>query len=71
MSTTPDLTGAQWVPSSYSGDGGGNCVEWAPVVASVSGVVPVRDSKNPEGPALTFSADQWSAFVQHAKAHTV
>ncbi|WP_329136101.1 DUF397 domain-containing protein [Streptomyces sp. NBC_01476] len=26
-------------------------------------IVPVRDSKNPEGPALVFPADAWSAFL--------
>jgi hypothetical protein len=32
------------------------------------GVVPVRDSKNPDGPALVFSAGAWSAFVAGVKA---
>ncbi|WP_371479190.1 DUF397 domain-containing protein [Kitasatospora sp. NBC_00315] len=27
------------------------------------GLVPVRDSKDPEGPALVFGADAWQAFV--------
>ncbi|MFE9457467.1 DUF397 domain-containing protein [Streptomyces californicus] len=27
------------------------------------GVVPVRDSKNPHGPALTLTADAWTAFI--------
>uniref|UniRef100_UPI0019087C4D DUF397 domain-containing protein n=1 Tax=Streptomyces adelaidensis TaxID=2796465 RepID=UPI0019087C4D len=58
MSTFPDLTAARWVASSYSGNGGGNCLEVAPDVAAVSGVVPVRDSKDPEGGALFFSVDQ-------------
>ncbi|MFE6226924.1 DUF397 domain-containing protein [Streptomyces sp. NPDC057854] len=65
MSTTPDLTGVRWVASSYSGNGGGNCVEWAPSVAAVSGLVPVRDSKAPEGPALIFPAGKWDTFVKH------
>ncbi|MFW6691936.1 DUF397 domain-containing protein [Streptomyces sp. MAR4 CNX-425] len=62
MSTTPDLSGAEWVKSSYSGNGGGSCVEWAPACAT-SGVVPVRDSKDPNGPALTFAPAAWSSFV--------
>lgn len=33
-----------------------------------TGVVPVRDSKNPHGPALVFGAGAWSAFVAGIKA---
>ncbi|MBR7678819.1 DUF397 domain-containing protein, partial [Streptomyces daliensis] len=46
--------------SSYSHGGDGNCVE---VADGFPGVVPVRDSKRPEGPALVVSAAAWSAFV--------
>nr|WSZ97696.1 DUF397 domain-containing protein [Streptomyces sp. NBC_00857] len=63
MSTTLDLAHAQWVKSSYSNGGGGGCVEWAPNVAAASGVVPVRDSKVPAGPALTFVVGGWATFV--------
>ncbi|MET8540922.1 DUF397 domain-containing protein [Kitasatospora sp. NPDC004799] len=28
-----------------------------------SGAVPVRDSKDPHGPALVFSSSSWSAFI--------
>ncbi|MDI5973871.1 DUF397 domain-containing protein [Streptomyces sp. SL13] len=59
---TPDLSRVTWRKSSYSNAGGGDCVEWTPEFAA-SGVVPVRDSKNPSGPALAFSADGWTAFV--------
>ncbi len=65
MSTTPDLFQATWEKSSYSQGNGGQCVEWAPALVSSSGVVPVRDSKNPHGPELTFSAHAWSAFVNN------
>ncbi|MER7771791.1 DUF397 domain-containing protein [Kitasatospora sp. NPDC096140] len=53
------LTGATWVKSSYS-QNGGNCVEVAP---DFPGVVPVRDSKDPEGPTLVFTSDAWRSFV--------
>lgn len=66
MSTTPDLSRAEWVKPSYSGNGGGNCVEWAPAYVS-SGAVPVRDSKDPGGPALVFPADGWVSFVSSLK----
>jgi hypothetical protein len=51
----------RWFKSSYSNNGG-ECVEVAAVMDG-SGVVPVRDSKDPSGPALTFTADAWAAFV--------
>ncbi|MGX2993369.1 DUF397 domain-containing protein [Streptomyces sp. JNUCC 64] len=51
-----------WVKASYS-DNGGYCVEWAPSYASVTGVVPVRDSKSTDGPVLTVSGAAWSTFV--------
>jgi hypothetical protein len=67
MSTTPGLPGAEWVKSSYSDGNGGMCVEWAPNVAATAAGVPVRDSKDPEGPALTFAPAAWTAFVTALK----
>ena len=63
--TNHDLRAATWRKSSYSGNNGGNCIEIAP---GFLGVVPVRDSKDPDGPALVFGADAWSAFVAGVKA---
>lgn len=63
MSKTPDLFGAKWVKSSYSGNGGGNCLEWTSEYARVHGVVAVRDSKVPNGGVLAISDDSWRAFV--------
>jgi hypothetical protein len=54
------LTSARWRKSTYSGGDGGDCVE---VADNLTGIVPVRDSKDPEGPALTFSPAAWTAFV--------
>ncbi|BBA99800.1 hypothetical protein RVR_6579 [Actinacidiphila reveromycinica] len=62
MSIIPDPADTAWVKSSYSGGEGGNCLEWAPTLAS-RGTVPVRDSKDPHGPALTFTPSAWTAFV--------
>ncbi|WP_217188899.1 DUF397 domain-containing protein [Streptomyces buecherae] len=61
MTTEP-----RWTKSSYS-DNGGNCVEVAANFAAY-GTVPVRDSKNPHGPALAFDTSAWSAFVAGVKA---
>ncbi|WP_078594144.1 DUF397 domain-containing protein [Streptomyces sp. NRRL S-920] len=55
-----DLSAARWRKSSYSGGDSGECVE---VADGVPGVVPVRDSKAPEGPALIIGAPAWQAFV--------
>src|SRR5215469_5228037 len=45
--------------SSYSGNAG-ECVE---VGSSMSDALAVRDSKDPSGPALVFTRDEWAAFV--------
>ncbi|MCX5210414.1 DUF397 domain-containing protein [Kitasatospora sp. NBC_00240] len=63
--TIPDLDAATWYKSSYSGDDGGDCVEVAP---GFPGLVPVRDSKDPSGPALVFPAAGWQSFVEGVRA---
>jgi len=60
-----DLTAATWRKSSHSNQDGGACLEVADDFAPV--VVPVRDSKNPHGPVLTFAAADWSSFVAAVK----
>ncbi|MEU7168542.1 DUF397 domain-containing protein [Streptomyces morookaense] len=65
MHTFNDLTSTEWHKSSYS-QMGNDCVEWAPGCAP-SGVVPVRDSKRPEGPAVFVSPAAWSSFVTNVK----
>ncbi|MFF8102481.1 DUF397 domain-containing protein [Streptomyces sp. NPDC016640] len=49
-----------WRKSSYSNDQGGSCLE---VLDSPRWGVPVRDSKNPHGPAVIVPASAWSTFV--------
>ena len=66
-----DLTGAAWRKSSFSSGNGGACVEVA-VVPRASGdgggrVVALRDSKDPAGPALIFTPDEWRAFTLHVR----
>ncbi|MGX4691992.1 DUF397 domain-containing protein [Streptomyces sp. JNUCC 63] len=56
---------AHWFKSSYSGGSGTECVEAAFVP---SGVL-VRDSKWPEHPHLTMTAEAWTGFVAGAR-HT-
>ena len=60
---TIDLSQAVWRKSTRSGPYTDNCVE----VAFVDGSIVVRDSKNPTGPVLVFTAGEWDAFVDGAK----
>lgn len=66
MMTIPDasaLTG--WRKSSYSNGEGAECIE---VADGFPGAVPVRDSKNPHGPACVFPEADWSSFVNAVKS---
>ena len=54
----------RWRKSSYSGSNGGGCVE---VMRSRPQTVAVRDSKDPEGPRLAFTAAEWRAFTRRVK----
>lgn len=54
-----------WRKSSYSNPDGGACVE---VAEGLAGVVPVRDSKDPDGPVLLLSRAAWRAFVAEVRA---
>lgn len=65
MSTAHDLSTAQWRKSSYSNADGGECLE---VADGYTGIVPVRDSKDPHGPALLIPAAAWTEFVDALKA---
>jgi hypothetical protein len=56
----------RWRKSSYSGNGG-NCVE---VARGRPGMVAVRDSKNPDGPVLGFTANEWERFIFRLRATT-
>ncbi|WP_173155129.1 DUF397 domain-containing protein [Phytohabitans suffuscus] len=56
--TKPDMALLAWTKSSLSGDSG-SCVE----IARAPELVFVRDSRDPTGPALTFTRSAWRAFV--------
>ncbi|MBS2965635.1 DUF397 domain-containing protein [Actinocrinis puniceicyclus] len=60
MNHETDSTGLIWRKSSRSGGQGGNCVE---VAELPDGGTVVRDSKDPDGPVLRFTAAEWTAFV--------
>ena len=52
-----------WIKSSYSLSNG-DCVE----VQAEDNRVSVRDSKDPSGPVLTFTLDEWKAFTAGCRA---
>ncbi|OON77299.1 DUF397 domain-containing protein [Streptomyces tsukubensis] len=56
--------GLKWFKSTYSGSGGGNCVE----VAVAAQAVHVRDSKDRPGPQLVFEAVTWAGFLEFTAA---
>lgn len=58
-----DLSATIWRKSAYSNNGG-NCVE---VARNLPGVVAVRDSKDPDGPALIFTPADWETFTAAVK----
>ena len=60
-----DLTHAEWRKSSRSGSNGGACVE---VARNLPRIVAVRDSKNPDGPVLIISRDEWARFITRLRS---
>jgi hypothetical protein len=50
---------APWRKSSYSANGGQDCVE----AASASGAVLVRDTTDRDGATLSFPATAWRSFA--------
>ncbi|WP_406493594.1 DUF397 domain-containing protein [Streptomyces sp. NBC_00846] len=64
MRHTPELSTARWRKSSYSNSNGGECVE---IADDFPGIIPVRDSKNPTGPALLIPTAAWNDFIASLK----
>ncbi|WFE32563.1 DUF397 domain-containing protein [Micromonospora sp. WMMD975] len=58
------MTSLIWKKSTRSNEG--NCVE----VATPPQVVMVRDSKDRQGPTLSFTSRRWTGFVQGLKSGT-
>jgi hypothetical protein len=57
------MTNGAWVKSSRSGSQG-NCVE----VRRSDDDIQVRDSKDPDGPVLTFTHAEWDVFIISTRA---
>jgi Domain of unknown function (DUF397) len=60
--TSPARQEMAW-RKAQSSVGNGACVELAPV----DGMVAIRDSKDPDGPSLKYTAAEWHAFLDGAK----
>ena len=55
-----DLANATWEKSTHSGGTGGDCIE---IATDIPGVIAIRDSKNPRGPALCVTPSAWKDFI--------
>ncbi|GAA3867478.1 hypothetical protein GCM10023084_20710 [Streptomyces lacrimifluminis] len=65
MKKIPDAsTLSTWRKSSHSDNGDGGCIE---ISDSHPDGIPVRDSKNPNGPAVIFVTTTWRSFVDSVK----
>lgn len=66
MTVIPNSSSAgfEWTKSTYSG-GSNDCVEVAP--SAIPAALPVRDSKQPAGPAVVFDDTTWGLFVDAVK----
>ena len=61
-----DLSTATWRKSSRSADNGAACVE---VSGDLPNVIAIRDSKNPTGPALVVTRNEWRTLITNIKTH--
>lgn len=63
--SSPHVHGStlRWRKAARSSGTGNDCVE----VADLGDGTAVRDSKNPAGPALSFSREEWAAFAERVR----
>ncbi|WP_037647566.1 DUF397 domain-containing protein [Streptomyces flavidovirens] len=66
LETSDPAAYAAWRKSTHSGGESGECLEVND--AACPAHVPVRDSKNPHGPAVAFAAPAWTTFVTAVRA---
>lgn len=70
LNVSPEIqplpTTLSWFKASYSGENGGDCIETSHDLRP-GGLMPIRDSKNPDGPALFFPTDSFAGFINGVK----
>lgn len=81
-----DISNVTWRKTSYSGGNGGACIEvgmWrkashsggngacVEVASNGKALVAVRDSKDPNGPKLAFTASGWKSFIHWVRNTTI
>lgn len=64
MSLHDDLSKARWRKASRSSASGSDCVE----LAHASGVIAIRDSKDPDGPKLLLNRTGWQELTDRLSA---
>ncbi|MFC4586006.1 DUF397 domain-containing protein [Sphaerisporangium corydalis] len=67
MSTPDPQISAAWHISSFSPDGGANCVEAGPLLDG-SGRIAVRHSRDREGTVIVYTRGEWDAFLAGVRA---
>ncbi|MEV6671805.1 DUF397 domain-containing protein [Streptomyces sp. NPDC051162] len=53
-----------WRKSTYNSPNGGECVE---IADNIPTAIPIRDSKDPAGPALLVTPEAWTSFLADVK----
>ena len=67
MSAPQPIPFAAWHISSFSADGGGDCVEAGPLTDHTPRIA-VRHSKHPNGPTLIYTQAEWKAFISGVRS---
>ncbi|MGW7274292.1 DUF397 domain-containing protein [Streptomyces sp. NPDC054864] len=70
LEVTDPAAYAAWRKSSYSCGTSGDCLEVNDAACQAHAHIPVRDSKNPQGPAIVFGAAAWTAFITSTRTTT-
>ncbi|MFB9247579.1 DUF397 domain-containing protein [Sphaerisporangium melleum] len=68
MPTSPEELRVSWHISTFSPNGGSDCVEAGPVLDG-SDRIAVRHSHHPEGPIILYTRAEWNAFLAGVRAN--
>lgn len=62
-----EIAAARWRKSTHSSDTGGDCVE----IADLDPAIAIRDSKNPDGPVLTFGRRAFGVLLNQIRSGAI